>query len=297
MQNKRRILILSGISGAGLTTARGTLQDQGFHTIDSMPLSLVEPLLAQSSEPLALSVDARTRDFSAQKVIDLIADLNKRPDTEARLLFLDCDDEQVVQRFSETRRVHPLAADRPVVDGLKHERELLMPLKNRADLRIDTTKLSSTELRHLLTGHFPAEAGRGMMVHVMSFSYRHGVPDNADLVLDARHLQNPHYDPKLKPLTGQDMGVGEYIRRDPQFNAYMDGLTRVIGSMLPGLRNYDRAYFTIAFGCTGGQHRSVYLAETIGAWLNSNGQPAQVSHRELERKGMARKPLNQPRIG
>lgn len=295
-QSKRRILFVSGMSGAGLTTARGALQDQGFHTIDSMPLSLLEPLLAQSNEPLALSIDARTRDFSAQKIIELLDDLNKRPEVEAHLVFLDCDDPQLVQRFSETRRVHPLAADRPVLDGLRRERELLMPIKNRADLRIDTTSLSTTELRHLITGHFPAEAGRGMMVQVMSFSYRHGVPQNADLVLDARHLRNPHYDPSLKPQTGQDMPVGEYIRQDPQFNAYMEGVTRVVGSMLPGLHGNNRAYFTIAFGCTGGKHRSVYLAETIGAWLNSHGQPTQVTHRELERMGLARKPVNQPRL-
>lgn len=286
---KRRIVFVSGMSGAGLTTARGTFQDQGFHTIDSMPLALLEPLLAQSSEPLALSIDARTRDFSAQKVIELLHELNQRPDTEARLVFLDCDDDQLQQRFSETRRVHPLAADRPVLDGLKRERELLAPLGNRCDLRIDTTALSSTDLRQLITGHFPAEAGRGMLVQVLSFSYRYGVPQQADLVLDARFLRNPHYDPVLKPQTGQAAPVGDYIRNDPQFSAYQQSLMTLISSMLPGLRGNNRAYFTIAFGCTGGKHRSVYLAETIGAWLNQQGQPAQISHRELQRLGLLAK--------
>lgn len=285
----RRLVILSGRSGSGVTTARGAFQDQGFHTIDNLPIALLEPLLAQDPRPLVLTIDARTSDFSAQKVIDLLRDLNTRPDLKAQLVFLDCDDGQLLQRFSETRRVHPLAADRPVIEGLKRERELLEPLKNRADLRIDTTSLSSTELRHLIGGHFPAEAGRGMMVHVMSFSYRHGVPQQADLVLDARFLRNPHYDPVLRPQTGQDEGVGDYICADQQYAPYLNSLTSLLSSMLPGLKANDRAYFTIAFGCTGGKHRSVYLAETIGNWLNTKGYPAEVSHRELERLGLARK--------
>lgn len=285
----KRLVILSGRSGSGITTARGAFQDQGFNTIDNLPLALLEPLLAQDKRPLVLTIDARTSDFSAQKVVDLLKDLNARPDLKAQLVFLDCDDGQLLQRFSETRRVHPLAADCPVIEGLKRERELLAPLKNRADLRIDTTSLSSTDLRHLIGRHYPAEAGRGMMVQVMSFSYRHGVPQQADLVLDARFLRNPHYDPVLKPQTGQDAPVGEYIKADPQFAPYLSGLTTLIGSMLPGLRNNDRAYFTIAFGCTGGKHRSVFLAETIGGWLNASGQPAEITHRELERLGLARK--------
>ena len=286
---KRRIVFISGMSGAGLTTARGAFQDQGFQVIDSIPLFLLGALLEKSSEPLALSIDARTRDFSAQTVIDLIGQLNQKQDTEAKLVFLDCDDAQLLQRFSETRRVHPLAADRPVLDGLKRERELLQPLINRADLRIDTTSLSTTELRHLVTGHFPADAGRGMQVQVMSFSYRYGVPQQADLVLDARFLRNPHYDPVLKPQTGQDDAVGEYINADPHFSAYLDSLRQMLTAMLPGLKNNDRAYFTLAFGCTGGRHRSVFLAETMADWLNQNGYPARTNHRELERLGLLRK--------
>ena len=131
---------------------------------------------------------------------------------------------------------------------------------------------------------------------VMSFSYRHGVPQHADLVLDARFLQNPHYIAALRPHTGQDADVGEYIRQDSKFNPFMQGVTTMIGAMLPGLRDNNRAYFTIAFGCTGGKHRSVYLAETIGQWLNDSGQPAQVSHRELEKNGMLKPSAIHPRI-
>lgn len=286
--SKRRIVFVSGMSGAGLTTARGAFQDQGFHTIDSMPLSLLAALLEQSSEPLALSIDARTRDFSAQKVIDLLKELNQRPDTQAKLVFLDCQDEQLVQRFSETRRVHPLAADRPVLDGLRRERELLAPLLNRANLRIDTTTLSATDLRALITGHFPAEAGHGMQVQVMSFSFRHGVPQQADLVLDARFLRNPHYDPVLRPQTGQAAPVGDYIMADAQFATYLDATKQMISAMLPGLRENNRAYLTIAFGCTGGKHRSVFLAETIGHWLAGSNLPVTIKHRELERLGLLR---------
>lgn len=286
---KRSILIVSGMSGAGMTTARGALQDQGYQTIDSMPLHLFGTLLNESAGPLALTTDARTPGFSAQAVVDLLKELNARPDMSARLLFLDCDDGQLLQRFSETRRVHPLSTGRPVLEGLKLEREMLGPLKNRADLRIDTTALSTTDLRHLIAGHFPAEAGRGMHVSIMSFSYRHGLPQQADLVFDMRFLRNPHYDPVLRPQTGQDAPVGDYIKQDPQFAPYLQSLTTMLAAMLPGLKGNDRAYFTIAFGCTGGKHRSVFMAETINSWLNETGTPSTVAHRELERLGLAKK--------
>jgi len=283
----RRIVIITGMSGAGLNTARTTFQDLGFEVVDNLPLDFVDPLLAHSQHPaIALGIDVRTRGFSAARVRALLDELNARPNTKASLLFLECGDDSLLQRFSETRRRHPLAADRPVRDGLSKERAQLLPLKQRADHLIDTSRLSSTELRHIIGGHYPAEPGRGLLVQVMSFSYRQGVPREADLVFDARFLRNPHYDDALRPHTGQQAEVGAYIAKDEAYAPFFTQLTGMISTMLPGLQRSDRTYLTIAFGCTGGKHRSVYLAEQMASWLKAHGVAAQVRHRELERLGL-----------
>lgn len=284
---RRRIVVVTGMAGAGLSTARTAFEDIGFEAIDNLPLSLAEQLInsPDASRPLAFGIDVRTRGFAADKVLELIDNLNQRPDTEARLVFLECENEQLIARFSETRRRHPLAQERPIADGLAMERQLLQPLKARANLMIDTSLISTTDLRHLLHGHFPPEGGRGLGVQVMSFSYRYGVPREADLVFDARFLANPHYIKELQPQTGQDQPVGEYIRQDPAFAPFFQGLSQCLTTMLPGFKRNDRPYLTIAFGCTGGKHRSVFLTECLARWFEEQGYPVRVSHRELTRNG------------
>jgi UPF0042 nucleotide-binding protein len=284
---KRRIVIITGMAGAGLSTARETFADQGFEAIDNLPLDSVEQLLdGAGTHPIALGLDVRSRGFSAERIVALLSLLNARSDVRAELLFLECDDSILLQRFSETRRRHPLAADRPVAEGLALERAQLLPLKNRADRMVDTTELSVNELRRILSGHYPAQEGHGLLIQLMSFSYRHGVPREADLVFDARFLRNPHWVPELKAQTGQAIPVGQYIAQDPAFNPFLGHVTGLIGTMLPGLKATERTYLTIAFGCTGGKHRSVYLAEQTTLWLGQQGISVQLRHRELERTGL-----------
>lgn len=284
--SKRQIVFLTGMAGAGLSSARTALQDAGFDVIDNLPLGLIETVLAQNDHPLALGIDARTSGFDANAIVALLKTLNARDDIKARLLFLDCEDGKLLGRFSESRRPHPLAKDKPVIDGLSLERELLQPLKNRADVLIDTSDLAVTELRNLVAGHFPPQSSRGLMVQVMSFSYRHGAPREADLVFDMRFLRNPHYDAALRPQTGQDAAVGTYIEEDAAFAACYAHITGLLEVSLPGYSTNGRSYLTIAFGCTGGKHRSVYLAEKVAGWLGTKGYAPRLLHRELARTGL-----------
>lgn len=289
MTEKRRIIIVTGMAGSGLNTARTALEDIGFEVIDNAPMDVVENLATNADpHPVAFGIDARARGFSSRRVLDLLDQLNQRGDTEAKILYLDCEDAQLIKRFSETRRRHPLAHERPVTDGLAMERQLLAPLKARSDLTIDTTDISTTDLRHLLHGHFPPDASRGLGVQVISFSYKHGVPREADLVFDARFLQNPHYLDVLRPKTGQDPEVGDYIRQDPAFAPFFQGLSQCLATMLPGLKRTDRPYLTIAFGCTGGKHRSVFLTEQTARLFEEQGYSVRVNHRELTKSGLAK---------
>jgi UPF0042 nucleotide-binding protein len=211
--------------------------------------------------------------------------LRQQPELDVRLLFLDCDDEVLFRRYTETRRRHPLTADRPVADSVRHERQLVVPLRVRADLVVDTTMLSASDLRRLLQGHFALARQGGMSVFVVSFAYRHGIPRESDLVFDVRFLDNPFYDPKLRPLTGRDEPVADHVRRDPAFNPFLDGLTGVLKPLLPRYVHEGKSYLTIAVGCTGGRHRSVFVAERLAEWLNELGYPVTLNHRDLSRGG------------
>lgn len=286
---KRRIIIVTGMAGAGLNTTRSTLEDIGFEVIDNLPLPLVEQLInGDDTHPIAFGLDARARQFSAERIVRLIDSIKRRADAEVQMIFLDCDDDQLIGRFSETRRRHPLAEGRPVSDGLALERQMLEPLKMIADLHIDTSAISTTDLRHLLHGHFPATTGRGLSVQIMSFSYRQGIPREADFIYDARFITNPHYVKELRPQTGQDQAVGAYICQDPAFIAFFQGMIHGFDAMLPGFQRNDRPYLTIGFGCTGGKHRSVFMAECTAAWFSQKGYPVRLNHRELLRNGLAK---------
>jgi UPF0042 nucleotide-binding protein len=199
------------------------------------------------------------------------------------LLFLDCDDEVLGRRFTETRRRHPLADDRPPIDGIRLERQLVHSLRDRADFVIDTSLLTPHELRRVLLGQFGRGVDRGMAVLVTSFSYRYGLPREADLVLDVRFLRNPHYDPALRPLTGRDAPVADHIRADPDCAPFLDHLRQLFDLLLPRYEREGKSYLTIAVGCTGGKHRSVFVAEEIGVWVQKHGLHSSVIHRDLER--------------
>lgn len=283
-----RVLLVTGMSGAGKTAALKDLEDLGYEAVDNLPLSLVGALVApaaRSGLPIAIGIDIRTRDFGIAQFMHEIDELIDNGNYDARLLFLDCDDEILQRRFTETRRRHPLALDRPVLDGIHHERRLVSELRDRADLVVDTSNLILGDLKRVLHGHFALDASLGTAVFVTSFSYRRGLPPEADIVFDARFLANPHYVPELRELTGLDAAVGAYVAADEGFNVFFDSVTTMLGALLPRYSQEGKSYLTIAVGCTGGKHRSVYVAERIAAWLSKNGEQVGISHRDMPSTG------------
>lgn len=277
---KQHVLVVTGLSGAGMTTSLKILEDMGYETIDGVPLSLLAQLVGRPA-PLAIGVDIRTRGFGVDALIDELDELRKRHDLILSLVFLDCSDIVLERRYVETRHRHPLADDRPIGDGIRHERSLLSPLQDRADLVIDTTEMAIKDCKRILQGHFALSAKKPLNVFVTSFSYKKGIPREADLVFDVRFLQNPHYDPDLKPLTGMDDRVGAYVRKDAYFEDFMSHLKNLLEPLLPRYMAEGKSYLTIAIGCSGGQHRSVYVARCLAKWLLEIGENAQLQHREL----------------
>jgi len=278
------VVVVTGMSGAGKSLALNWLEDFGYEAVDNLPLSMLGALLrgGEPGRPLAIGIDIRTRDFGAQPMMVELDRLHEETQVPPFLLFVDADDDVLSRRFTETRRRHPLAVDRPLLDGIAHERQLVSPLKSRADLVIDTSSLAPAELRRVLAGHFNREATAPLLVFVTSFSYRRGLPREADLVFDVRFLDNPHYDPELRPHSGQDSDVAEFIAADPGFTPFFRGLTSWIRPLLPRFTAEGKSYLTIAIGCTGGRHRSVYVAERLATWLREQGQQVDLRHRDLE---------------
>jgi UPF0042 nucleotide-binding protein len=278
-----KLIVITGMSGAGRSTALKTFEDMGYEAVDNLPLSLLPNLVSSTASqlPLALGVDVRTRDFAVPALVAALDRLVAEQDLDLRVVFLDCDDDRLERRYTETRRRHPLAAERPVADGIRLERERVKPLRDRADLVIDTSLLTPGDLKRALHGHFHLSEEPGLSFFVTSFSFRQGLPRNADLVLDVRFLRNPHYVPTLQPLTGRDAAVGEYIAADPDFPALFEQLCAWLQPLLPRYEREGKSYLTIAIGCTGGRHRSVYVAERLAAWLRRDGRAVSVAHRDL----------------
>tara|TARA_Y100001934_G_scaffold250907_1_gene313623 strand:- start:340 stop:1170 length:831 start_codon:yes stop_codon:yes gene_type:complete len=275
------------MSGAGRSTALKALEDLGYEAVDNLPLSLLSSLLSPGTgggRALAIGVDARTRDFGGAPFIEQLEALTTREDLHVRLLFLDCDSEVLQRRFSETRRRHPVTPDRRVTDGITGERRLLGPLRDRADEVIDTTDMAIGDLKRRLDSNYGLDVAPGLAIFIMSFAYRRGLPHEADLVFDARFLKNPHYEDELRALTGQDAPIGEFIDRDPDFASYFGNLTRLLEPLLPRFSAEGKSYLTIAVGCTGGKHRSVYIAEKLKDWLTEHGERVIISHRDLNRE-------------
>ena len=283
---KRRVVLLSGMSGAGLSTALKVFEDLGYESVDNLRLSLVPSLVADSEvsgRHLAVAIDTRNANFTVSDLLRVDRLLSEKPDLQVSLLFLDCSDETLQQRFTETRRRHPLAVDRPVTDGIRCEREMLWGLKNEADQVIDTSKISIHDLRRLIAGYYRFDHALGLTLFVTSFSYRHGVPREADLVFDARFLANPHWEASLRSLTGRDPEVASYIRRDPDYAGFIDHVTQLILPLLPRYQQEGKSYLTIAIGCTGGSHRSVMVAEEMANIFAINGYVVGIGHRDLDR--------------
>ncbi|MEE8333787.1 MAG: RNase adapter RapZ [Alphaproteobacteria bacterium] len=279
-----RVVLITGMSGAGRSSALKALEDIGYEAVDNLPLSLLASLVASTvgtERSLAIGIDIRTRDFGVESILQELDALMRDPGTDVQLLFLDCEDDTLRLRYSETRRRHPLAGDRPLMDGIHHERRLVSPLRARADLVIDTTGLTQNDLRRKLGQQYAIGAETSFTLFLVSFAYRNGVPRESDLVFDVRFLDNPHYKADLRPLTGLDPDVAGFIARDPGFTGFFGGLTGLLAPLLPRFRNEGKSYLTISVGCTGGQHRSVYVAERLARWLRDQGEQVSVTHREL----------------
>ncbi|MAL79203.1 MAG: RNase adapter RapZ [Sneathiella sp.] len=280
-----QVVIVSGLSGAGKSTALHQFEDMGWEVADNIPLFLLTKMVEEAGRGggvnLAIGVDLRTRGFSTEQVLEVIGELRAAGNSPVRLLFLDCDEAVLQRRFTETRRKHPLASDRPVGDGIRQEIQRLAGLKSAADVRIDSTNLSLPELKRILTGFFSLQRMARLNVTVMSFSFVNGIPRESDLMFDVRFLQNPHYIANLRPLTGRDREVVAYVSADPAYDEFMAQVERLILFLLPRYVEEGKSYLTIAFGCTGGRHRSVCVAEKIHDQVAKSGYFANLAHRDL----------------
>lgn len=281
-----QLVILTGLSGSGKSTILKTFEDLGFYCVDNLPVDLI-PTFSElyvhgggEIQRAALLVDAREGEQFAR----LPALYRKlRREHPATLVFIEASDEALLRRFSETRRPHPLGHDRPLREGLRRERELMAPIRKLADLVIDTTKFNVHELRQFITERFRSADRKPLLVALVSFGYRFGIPADADLVFDVRFLPNPHFMPQLRRYSGKDRRVARYIRSFPQTAEFLRRIEALLNYLIPHYIREGKSYLTIAFGCTGGRHRSVMLAEAVGRALERRGYAAKVMHRDIEK--------------
>lgn len=280
------LIFITGPSGAGRSTAINAFEDLGYEVIDNLPLSLVPHLIEGPSlpRPIALGLDVRNRDFSAGALIELIDTLTRDPQRHLHVVYLDCSESELILRYNQTRRRHPLAQDETPTQGIAREIDLLAPIRARADHLIDTTAMSPHELKAEIAQLFSVESIGQMGVSVQSFSYKRGVPRGLDIVLDCRFLSNPHWQIGLRDLDGRDARVRDFVSADPLFDSFATKVQDLIFLLLPAQRREGKAHLSIGFGCTGGQHRSVVMAEKLAKALAEAGWPVSKRHQELERK-------------
>jgi UPF0042 nucleotide-binding protein len=292
------VVIVTGLSGGGKASILRALEDVGYEAVDNPPLTMLEEMIARGDRKLAVGIDARTRGFDPFDVLDAIARLRGNPALHLQLVYAWADESSLLRRYTETRRRHPLAPQGVVSDGIAAEMALTEPLREHADLVVDTSGLPIANLRRLIERHFGADADHAqLVVSLVSFAYPKGLPREADLVFDARFLRNPHYDPILRPKTGLDPDVGAYVEADPDFSRFFSRIAELVELVLPRFVQEGKKYATITIGCTGGRHRSVHLIEKLANHLTSravanstdrgNGSSwrVYVTHRELAREG------------
>ncbi len=312
------VVIVTGLSGGGKASILRALEDVGYEAVDNPPVTMLEEMIASGGDgtpegngsaegrgtlgrrKLAVGIDARTRGFDAMDVLDAVARLRTEPGLRLELVYAWADESTLLRRYTETRRRHPLAPQGVVADGIAAEIALTEPLREEADLVVDTSDLPIANLRRLIERHFGADAGQAQMaVSLVSFAYPKGLPREADLVFDARFLRNPHYDPILREKTGLDPDVGAYVEADPDFPIFFSRIAELVELVLPRFVQEGKKYATITIGCTGGRHRSVHLIEKLANHLTSRAaaRPVDgggvalwrvfVTHRELAREGKA----------
>ncbi|PRD40082.1 UNVERIFIED_CONTAM: Nucleotide-binding protein [Trichonephila clavipes] len=291
-QGEFRIVLVTGPSGAGRSTAIDALEDLGYEVIDNLPLSLIPRVIdgPPLGRPIALGIDVRNREFNATALIELVDTLTADPQVDLELLYLDCAPTELIRRYSETRRRHPLAVAETPAQGIDREIDLLSPIRVRADHLIDTTEMSPHDLKAEIAEWFRREGAPGLAVSLQSFSYKRGVPRGLDMIFDCRFLNNPHWQAELRPLDGRDKPVAAFVADDPRFEEYTIKLRDLILFLLPEQTAEGKAHLSIGFGCTGGQHRSVAVAEFMANALAEAGWPVSKRHRELERRSAGGRP-------
>ena len=280
----KRLVLVTGPSGAGRSTAINVLEDLGFEAIDNLPLRILPRLLEgpDPEQPMALGLDTRNRDFSTAALLELIDGLHARPDVELNVLYLDAAADVLLRRYSETRRKHPMAPEETPDIGIRRELDLLDAIRDRADTLIETSDLNVHQLRDEIERFFAPEDGRKLTVTVQSFSYKRGLPRGMDMVFDCRFLSNPYWVPELRAHDGRDAPVAAHVQGDAMFAPFFDRVLDLTRLLLPAYKAEGKSYLSIAFGCTGGQHRSVALAESLAKALAEDGQQVSIRHRELQ---------------
>ncbi len=294
MANIKQVLLITGLSGAGKTTTLKTLEDIGWETVDNFPIRLVEGLLNTppsssrngADPPLALGFDSRTRGFDPDKLIKRVKKLQENENFQISTLYLDCAGGELERRYSETRRRHPLALDRPAKEGIALERSQFEPFRRWADHVIDTSDLSTNDLQRQIREEFALQDSDFTTITITSFGFSRGLPNNIDLLFDVRFLSNPFWDPDLKLMTGLDAQVAEYISKDPAYAEALEKFEEMLKFLLPKYVKAGKAYVNIGIGCTGGRHRSVHIAEALSKNLHAAGFSPTVSHRNLASRPM-----------
>jgi RNase adapter protein RapZ len=288
----RRVVLVTGLSGAGRTSILRILEDLGYEAVDNPPITLIEELVSRGDRPAAVGIDARSRGFDARAVLATLERLRVNAALRPELVFAAADEVALLRRYTETRRRHPMAPSGRVVEGIREESELTAPLREAADLVLDTSGTSLPALRRLVEARFAADEV-GLTLTLTSFAYPAGLPPEADLVFDARFLRNPHYDPNLRPKTGTDPDVAAYVEADPDFPAFFAQIETMLQLLLPRFVQEGKKYVTVAIGCTGGRHRSVHIVEKLAARLRApggldmRGGRITVAHRELQKAAAA----------
>lgn len=288
-QHEHRLVLVTGPSGAGRSTAIHALEDIGYEVIDNLPLSLIPHLIDGPTldHPIALGIDVRNRDFNATALIELIDTLTRDPRIGLDVLYLDCAPDTLINRYSQTRRRHPLALGETPAEGISREIDLLAPIRARADHLIDTTEMSPHDLKAEIQRWFSKGTTAAMAVSVQSFSYKRGLPRGLDMVFDCRFLSNPYWNPDLRQKDGRDAEVAAHVSQDPRFAEFIDRVTGLLLLLLPAHLAEGKSHLSIGFGCTGGQHRSVAVAEKLSKVLAQEGWAVSKRHRELERRAVA----------
>lgn len=279
------LVLVTGLSGAGRTTAIRALEDIGYETIDNLPISLLPNIVSSPSKParIAVGLDTRNRDFSTHGVLEMLETLSRMPWLKLDLVFIQCSTEVLVRRFSETRRRHPLApAESPII-GIERERDLLLPILVRADVLLNSSDMSPHEMRGEITSYYSTDSALGLAVSVQSFSYKRGLPRGLDMLFDCRFLRNPYWDANLRSLDGQNKSVQDYVKQDTNFNEFYQKIRDLCLFLLPAYKDEGKTHFSIGFGCTGGKHRSVTLTELLANDLAHHGWQVSIRHREKER--------------